>query len=275
MARDKTTGRDFIFPSSSVVTEMYKESGSPYKKIEKAFMSPLVIYTWDPIVNALSATGGVVSKKDNYYRVDMKGLIGLIAAGKKWNEYGVDSDKRIYISTTDPNKSTSGNLFTGLLSYILNDSAVVDDATLPTITKQVRAYFGQEGYMESSSDDVFNNFMTMGYGAYPLLAGYESQLFSFMSEKPEFKDILQRKIKVLYPSPTVWSNHDVIAITDNGIKLINGLKDPEIQGIAWNTYGFRIGLIADGSKDGFTIPVDITNVIQMPKPYIINSLLTQ
>ena len=45
--------------------------------------------------------------------------------------------------------------------------------------------FGKLGYMESSSADLFDQFLKTGMGAKPLIAGYDSQLLEFAVEEPE------------------------------------------------------------------------------------------
>ena len=39
--------------------------------------------------------------------------------------------------------------------------------------------------MESSSSDLFDQFLKTGMGAKPLIAGYESQLLEFAVQEPE------------------------------------------------------------------------------------------
>ncbi len=40
--------------------------------------------------------------------------------------------------------------------------------------------------MESSSSDLFDQFLKTGMGAKPLIAGYENQLLEFAVEKPGY-----------------------------------------------------------------------------------------
>ena len=76
--------------------------------------------------------------------------------------------------------------------------------------------------------------------------------------------------------PTVWSSHPFIARTSDGKRLLEALKDPEIQEIAWTQHGFRSGLGAtsDPSAVGIaSIPQDITAVVDMPSPAVMELIL--
>lgn len=46
---------------------------------------------------------------------------------------------------------------------------------------------------------------------------------------------------MLYPSPTVWSSHILIALDEKGQDFLDALLDGDIQEIAWKRHGFRTG----------------------------------
>ncbi len=46
----------------------------------------------------------------------------------------------------------------------------------------------------------------------------------------------------MYPEPTSWNSHCVIAFNEKGEKFIGALNDPKVQEIAFNKYGFRTGV---------------------------------
>ena len=56
------------------------------------------------------------------------------------------------------------------------------------------------------------------------------------------KDLLTKDVRVLYPEPTVYSDHPILALDASAARLIDAMKDPEVQKIAWETYGFRSGV---------------------------------
>lgn len=140
---------------------------------------------------------------------------------------------------TDPNLSNSGLVYAGLLADLLNGNEVVDDATVDKYLPTIRVLFARMGRLEDSSGTLFAQFLSQGAGAYPIIAGYESQLVEFVQANPGQLDLLQRCIHTIYPKPTVWSSHAFIAISDGGARLLAALQDKEIQRLAWEQHGFR------------------------------------
>ena len=70
--------------------------------------------------------------------------------------------------------------------------------------------------MESSSSDLFDQFLKTGMGAKPLIAGYENQLLEFAVENPDTWEQIKGDIVIMYPTPTVWSSHVYIALDEAG-----------------------------------------------------------
>jgi hypothetical protein len=114
-------------------------------------------------------------------------------------------------------------------------------------------------------------------GAYPMTAGYESQLLEYILQNPASKGEILNTRRVLYSEPTVWSNHPFIARTAKGKRLLEALKDPKIQEIAWKQHGFRSGLpnVVNNFKAlGITnMPETINNVIEMPSPSVMDKII--
>ena len=97
----------------------------------------------------------------------------------------------------------------------------VTETDLDTILPELQDIFGKLGYMETSSSDLFSQFLRMGVGAEPIIAGYESQLIEYASIYPDEYDRIRDDVVMLYPTPTVWSAHVMIALDENGQILLN------------------------------------------------------
>ena len=91
--------------------------------------------------------------------------------------------------------------------------------------------------MESSSSDLFDQFLKTGMGAKPLIAGYENQLLEFAVENPNTWEQIKGDIVMMYPTPTVWSSHVYIALDEAGTAGIDALLDEDIQRLAWKNTG--------------------------------------
>lgn len=262
-----SAGQNYLFPSNQTALELYKRiHGSPIRS-EILLNTPIVLYTRSAIAQAL-VTEGIANVEDGVYYVDTSKLTAAIESGKTWEEIGLPQlYGSITVGTTDPTKSNSGNMFAGLLANTLC-GGVADENNLPEILPRLQNIFQKLGYMESSSSDLFSQFLKTGMGAKPLIAGYENQLLEFAVENPDTWEQIKEDIVMLYPAPTVWSSHVYIALDETGAKGIDALLDEDIQQIAWKKHGFRTGVYdapTDGSHFGVSgLAKEITQVSPMP-----------
>ncbi|MGB0749153.1 MAG: hypothetical protein ACPGO3_10435 [Magnetospiraceae bacterium] len=265
-----TADKHCVWPSNQVAVEFAKNSGKTVLSDDNIFNSPIVFYTWDKVADALIAAGIVEIRDKVHYVVDTRKLIQMIIDGKKWKE---DLNLNVYgsikIFSTDPRKSNSGNMWSGLLANLLNNGDVVTAETIAPILPQIKAYFKAMGHMEHSSGDIFENFLSQGMGSRPIIVGYENQLVEFVLANPDNADFIRQKIRVLYPEPTVYSSHPLISLRSECKRLATALQDQELQDIAWVQHGFRTGLLGvqnDPSVLTVTgIPSSVDLVIPMPR----------
>ena len=261
-------GRDFLFPSSQTALEYYEQRhGSPAKS-EIVFNTPLVLYTRRPVLEALEAAG-MVRERDGCYYMDMARLAAELERGTRWEELGLPQLYGTFaVNTTDPAKSNSGNMFAGLLANVLC-GGVADESNVRDVLGRLQTIFENLGYMETSSSDLFDQFLKTGMGAKPLVAGYESQLLEFAVQNPDDWAQLKDEIVMIYPTPTVWSSHVFIALDEKGAAGIDALMDEEVQRLAWEQHGFRTG-VAGTAQDTqrFDVPYlapEVTQVAPMPE----------
>ena len=82
--------------------------------------TPIVIYSWDTIVDSLEKEGIVTNKNGVYYISDMDKMLEYILSGKKWSDIGLtDLYGNINIASTDPVTSSPGATYYGLLLSIM------------------------------------------------------------------------------------------------------------------------------------------------------------
>ena len=273
------SGRDYLFPSSSIALEYYEDlHGSPVQS-EIVLNTPIVLYTHQIVLDAFEDQGLITTDGDIHY-IDMAGLLELIQNGAQWSDIGLpELYGRVSVDTTDPSKSNSGNMFAALVANVLNEGQTVTEADLAAILPELQDIFGKLGYMETSSSDLFSQFLRMGVGAEPIIAGYESQLIEYAALYPDEYDRIQDDVVMLYPAPTVWSAHVMIALDENGQILLNAMQDEDIQEIAWKKHGFRTGNYGDIADSG-AIPAEgvaasITQVAQVPSYDVMKVIIEQ
>jgi hypothetical protein len=241
------------------------------------FHSPIVLYSWEIVVEALVQNGMVEKRGDTYYISNLSRLIDMVETRKRWADVGLPQlYGTVKIIATDPARSNSGNSFAGLLSNLLNGGDTVAVAS-ETLAVRVAAIFSRMGFLEHSFGVLWDQFISQGMGAYPLIVGYENQLIEYSVDNPEVLDLLRQKVRILYPLPTVWSSHPFMALDDNGKRLIDALQDAELQQRAWDRHGFRSGLM--GSQNDphvhqvIGLPKSIDAVIPLPPVAVMAALL--
>lgn len=250
---------DCLWPSSasaqSVFESLHKGQFTSYKA-ESVLQSPEVVYAGPQTTDALTRAGIVQQVGQQYFLVDLKKLLlDYTLKGAQWESLGANG---IYgpvkIGSTDPAKSNSGFTMAQLeLNVLATDNvyqAPSEDQAkkaLPT----VRALYDAQGLQASSSDFGFKEWLLQGGELRsPLYAGYENQLVQYWVKNPDATKQLDANVRILYPQPTVYNEHPVLALTDSGNAFLEAMKDPQIQKIAWDRYGFRSGTTVGANDVG-------------------------
>jgi hypothetical protein len=269
----------FLWPSSAPLVELAKKNAKVLKD-QVIFNSPIVIYSWAPIADGL-VKAGLATKEAAHYKVDSKALVQAVLAGKPWSELGQpDLYGHVRLIATDPNKSNSGFMFAGLTANLLAGD-VADETTLPKVLPQVVDLFRIMGFKSNSSGQVFDDFIAGGPGADPLVVGYENQLVEWIMADPDrWKRVMQSPVSqpvTLYPQPTVYSAHPLIALAPESLALIDAMMSAELQTIGWQDHGFRGPLGAIGATTNPLVagrmPAEVSAVAPMPDVNVMLAIL--
>ena len=238
--------------------------------------TPIVIYSWKEVVDALINEKIVTETDGVYYITNMNKLISYILDGKKWSDIGLNGlYGSINIASTDPVSSSPGATYYGLLLSILSENLVTNsnvDKNLP----KLKEFYIKSGYMNNTPADLFERYLKTGMGGEPMIVDYEKSMIDFANSSPDAFNQVKDEIRVLYPTPTIWNSHCFAVFTDRGAKLYKALNDPEIGQIAWERYGFRTGVTGgsyDVSNIGIGVPQKITSTVTSLKMDIYNKLI--
>lgn len=238
--------------------------------------TPIVIYSWKEVVNALIDENIVTLTDGVYYITDMDKLINYILSNKKWSDIGLnDLYGNINIASTDPVSSSPGATYYGLLLSILGGGSI-NDQTLENNLVKLKSFYQKSGYMNNTPADLFERYLKTGMGGEPMIVDYEKSIIDFANSNPTGFSQVKDEIVVLYPKPTIWNSHCLMYFTENGKKLYTAFEDPEIAAIAWEKYGFRTGIIGgnyDVSKIGIGIPKTINSTVSSLKMDYYNKLI--
>ena len=238
--------------------------------------TPIVIYSWKDVVDALIKENIVTQKEDVYYITDMNKLIDYILQGKKWSDIGLTGlYGNINIASTDPVSSSPGATYYGLLLSILSGGQVTEENVSKNLPK-LKEFYIKSGYMNNTPADLFERYLKTGMGGEPMIVDYEKSMIDFANSSPDAFNQVKDEIRVLYPTPTIWNSHCFAVFTDNGAKVYEALNDKEIGQIAWSKYGFRTGVTGgtyDVSSIGIGVPQTITSTVTSLKMDTYNKLI--
>ena len=238
--------------------------------------TPIVIYSWKEVVEALMKENIVTNNNGVYFITDMNKLIDYILKGKKWKDIGLNElYGSINIASTDPVSSSPGATYYGLLLSILSDAEVTNENIEKNLPK-LKEFYIKSGYMNNTPADLFERYLKTGMGGEPMIVDYEKSMIDFATSSPDAFAALKDDIRVLYPTPTIWNSHCFMVFTDAGAKLYKALNDPEIAQIAWERYGFRTGVTGgnyDVSKIGIGVPSKISSTVTSLKMDTYNKLI--
>ena len=238
--------------------------------------TPIVIYSWAEVTNALMNEGIVQLNNGTYYITDMNKLLNYILEGKKWGDIGLPMlYGNINIASTDPVTSSPGATYYGLLLSIMCGGTVTERGMQDNLSK-LKDFYEKSGYMNNTPADLFEKYLKTGMGGAPMIVDYEKSIVEFATENPDGYEQIKNDIRILYPTPTIWNSHCIATFTENGNVYETIFDDPEIQQIAWEKYGFRTGITGgsyDVSSIGIGVPQTISSTVSSLKMDNYNQLI--
>ena len=268
IARSDLSSQDFAFPAGVPAAEKVRldHAGS---KAFVPFYTPMAIATWKPIVDLLT-TAGVVQVAGGVTTLDVAEYMKLVAANKRWKDLPANTtypvNKSILVTSTDVRKSNSAAMYLALTSYVANGNNIVQNgASIAPLMDGLAPLFLRQGFVASSSEEPFDDYLVQGMGKSPMVMIYESQ---FIQRAAASDGSISPQMVLMYPDPTIFSKHTFVGLTPNGIRLGDFLtNDPEMRSLA-TQYGFRTTDTAAFTKfvadHGLSVPADLINVIDPP-----------
>lgn len=267
---------DFAFPAGSpAAVKLQQLTGA--KHVYTPFFSPMAIASWMPIEAILETNGIVEHRDDAFYVVRLRLLLDLIAKGTRWRDLPHNSTyaigKAVLISTTDVRKSNSGAMYLALASYVLNgDNVVQSEEDARKVLPLVTPLFLRQGFQESSSAGPFEDYVTMGMGKAPLVLVYEQQ---FVERKLQ-PGGMTKDMVLLYPQPTVYTKHTLLAIKPAAEQLGEVLQSDSTLLRLAGEFGLRssVGDVTPHwAARGVKVPASLLDVIDPPTFEILERMI--
>ncbi|MEU5277348.1 hypothetical protein AB0G87_13140 [Streptomyces asoensis] len=259
-------GYDLAFPSSQAPAAELAAKYEVRGTLPRPFYSPLVVVAHKNAAGVLAAGGLATLDAAHRGTLKMAAYLDAARADRTWQQlkgaakYG-ELTGTLYLSSTDPETSSSGALYLAAASYVANGGKVVAsgaevERTAPLLHKLVSV----QGAQQSSTDAAFRDFVS-GAGN-PLVLVYESQVAALLAGGQQPDDLV-----VLYPDTTVNSDHTAVPLTENGTDLATLLStDPRLRRLEIR-HGFRPqGVTAEFASATTYLKQELTGVRQAPVP---------
>ncbi|MFB6894315.1 substrate-binding domain-containing protein [Kitasatospora sp. NPDC056327] len=269
----KAGSADFAFPASSPPADAIQKANGITGTPVRPFYSPLVVVAHRTTAEVLKSQGLAARNAGNVWTLTMDTFIRTVVEGRKWEQIQPENRPRelsgdIYLTTTDPDLSSSGALYIGMAAYLLNNKEVAqDEAAVQRIGPGLKAAFTRQGAMQTSTDQPFTDFASNN--GRPLVLAYESQALELVAKGAAPDDMV-----VLYPDTAVISDHSIVAFTDNGRKFADVLlKNDRLRELALQ-HGFRPAQSSSGESP-FKAYVNKLNTTRPNTPFAFDPALDQ
>lgn len=268
---------DFVFPAGVPAAEkIQREQG--IGGAHRVFFTPMVVATWEPIA-ALLVAQGIATQQAGYYTLDMEPFLSWMQAERRWSDLpgniAFDVNRAILLTSTDVRTSNSAAMYLALASYVANGDNIVQslpeaEAVLPLMA----SLFLRQGFRPDSSQEPFEDYLVKGMGHSPMVMIYEAQ---FIGQATVNQAALLPEMVLMYPSPTIFTEHILIPLSENGDRLGNLLAtDPELQKLAIE-YGFRNGNLSYfrdyTAQVNIALPEQIVDVIDPPTYEVLEGMI--
>ena len=270
---------DFAFPAGVPAAEKIRRD-HPGSKAFVPFYTPMAVATWRPILGLLTAAG-VARTSGGVATLDVAAYMALVDKNTRWRDLPGNTtypvNKSILITSTDVRRSNSAAMYLALTSYVANgDNIVENDAEAASLMDRLAPLFLRQGFVASSSEEPFEDYLVQGMGKSPMVMIYESQ---FVARAASADGSITPDMVLMYPDPTIFSKHTFVGLTPDGVRLGDFLaNDPEMRTLA-TQYGFRTtdtGAFATFVADHkLSVPSTLINVIDPPTYETLESMITR
>jgi len=271
---------DFAFPAGVPAAEKISRELEAVGRRE-AFYTPMTIATVRPIADLLVHNKIARPLGTGYYQLDMAAYLKLTEHNARWSDLpgntAYPAHKSLLVSSTDIRTSNSAAQYLAIASYVANGDNVVQsrsqgDAALGAVAP----LFLRQGFTAASSEEPFDDFLSIGIGKTPMVMIYEAQ---FLARAAAADPALTKDMVLMYPTPTILTKHTVVALTADGNTVATLLAtDPELQRLAVK-YGFRIA-DADAlrrylAEKKVTAPPALVDIVEPPAYEILEYMITR
>jgi hypothetical protein len=209
----------------------------------------------------------------------MAKFVPLLQNQTRWKDIpgnmAFPANKSVLIGSTDVRTSNSAAMYLALMSYVANGNNIVQslDQARPLLPL-LSDMFLRQGLRPTSTQEPFEDYLVKGMGHSPIVMIYEAQ---YVAQAARGDGSISPEMVLMYPTPTIFTKHVLIPLTDQGEKLAVALEtDPELQKLAVE-YGLRNSNIAYfrefAAQHNIDLPDNFVDVIEPPSYEVLEGMI--
>jgi hypothetical protein len=213
--------------------------------------------------------------------LDVAAYMRLVDQNTRWKDLPGNAtypvNKSILITSTDVRRSNSAAMYLSLASYVANGDNIVENTTeVDPLMGRLAPLFLRQGFVASSSEEPFEDYLVQGMGKSPMVMIYESQ---YVQRAAAADGSITPDMVLMYPQPTIFSKHTFVGLTDNGKRFGDFLaNDPQMRTLA-TQYGFRTtdtaAFTAFVAAHQLAVPAALIDVIDPPTYETLEAMITR
>jgi hypothetical protein len=244
----------FAFPSSPWAADELLRSAAKQRPglgsatAVEVFESPIVVVTFDQVVEKLRELGVVSSDRTNF--LVERYVRQIFQPGKRWRDLALGPPFPTFgqavVMSTRLDTSNSAELYLALVSQVVSGQELTSATVADQVRPQVAPLFRAQGSTGLSSEEPFDQYLSPQGYELPLQVAYEAQFLSAdfaakLEDRVTLPDgsTVTVKRRMLYPDPGIVSVHAVAPLDTWGRQVADDLvHDPRLRRLAAK-HGFR------------------------------------
>jgi hypothetical protein len=230
---------DFAFPAGTPQAQKI-QSDRHITNSYVPFFTPMAIASYTDIAQMLERAG-VAHNHGTWWSFDIKAYLDLVRRKVRWTQLPGNTtypaNKFVLITSTDITTSNSAASYASIASYVANNNSVVaSPSDVDGVVNALSPLFSEQGYTQQSTEGPFEDYLSIGKGAVPMVMIYEAQ---FVASAAANDGSIRPDMVLMYPDPDLESKHTLVPLTANGDTVGRLLTDdPDFQKLEVQ-YGFR------------------------------------
>jgi hypothetical protein len=270
---------DFAFgaATSNMQTSTAKHYGTTSYVL---FRTPMAVATFTDVAEVLQRAG-VAHEHSNWWTLDMKGLLDLVARRVRWNDLAGGTGyppTQIVLTTSTDVTSTSAVLYASIASYVANQDRVLKSpASVNEVINEVSPLFLGQPHNGQSTEALFADYLSRREDTTLMVMIPEAQ---YVVRAAARDHSIRPNMVLMYPDPDVLSKYTLVPLDAAGDTVGRLLSDDPILRRLAVEHGFRTTskpamFSSFAQRNKLAVEPDVIDGIGLPTSSVLEALMTR